>query len=194
LREVWEQLDDDRENKVPYPPDFYPGGNYIDLPRGETRYWLFGPETGEKVRVVFVLNSFYWNLNNRNIFRTGITIPSVVFKEIATYLAKKEFRVLIYDLYGRGYSTNPGCDCDKTLFVDQLSDLLDRVGFDKTNVVGLSMGGAISVLFTQKYPEKVEKLALIAPAGLMEFTDLPFVGRILTFPGVSQLLCYPIMM
>ncbi|CAG8706551.1 12523_t:CDS:2, partial [Ambispora leptoticha] len=52
----------------------------------------------------------------------------------------------------------------------------------------------VPVLFTEKYPEKVEKLALIAPAGLMKFTNLPFFGRILTFPGVSQLLCYPIMM
>ncbi|CAG8538936.1 2298_t:CDS:2 [Ambispora gerdemannii] len=176
LREVWEQLtDDDQKNKVPYSPDFYPGGNYIDLlPHGETRYWLFGPETGQKI-----------------VFVHGISIPSTIFKEIATYFAKKEFRVLIYDLYGRGYSASPKCDYNKTLFIEQLLNLLDKVGFDKTNVVGLSMGGAISVLFAQKYPEKVENLALIAPAGLLEPMDIPFVGRILTFPGVSKMIHNP---
>jgi hypothetical protein len=33
-----------------YPPDFYPGGAYTQLPQGRMRYWLFGPENGKKVR------------------------------------------------------------------------------------------------------------------------------------------------
>jgi hypothetical protein len=35
-----------------YPEDFYPGGAYVDLPHGRTRYWLLGPEDGTRVRVV----------------------------------------------------------------------------------------------------------------------------------------------
>jgi hypothetical protein len=33
-----------------YPPDFYPGGAYVDLPYGRVRYWRFGPEDGKRVR------------------------------------------------------------------------------------------------------------------------------------------------
>jgi hypothetical protein len=33
-----------------YPPDFYPGGQYVQLPLGRMRYWLFGPEDGKRVR------------------------------------------------------------------------------------------------------------------------------------------------
>jgi hypothetical protein len=33
-----------------YSEDFYPGGAYVNLPAGRTRYWLFGPEDGERVR------------------------------------------------------------------------------------------------------------------------------------------------
>jgi hypothetical protein len=33
-----------------YPEDFYPGGAYVNLPAGRTRYWLFGPEDGKRVR------------------------------------------------------------------------------------------------------------------------------------------------
>jgi hypothetical protein len=32
-----------------YPPDFYPGGAYVDLPYGRVRYWRFGPEDGKRV-------------------------------------------------------------------------------------------------------------------------------------------------
>jgi hypothetical protein len=33
-----------------YPEDYYPGGEYVDLPAGRMRYWLFGPEDGKRVR------------------------------------------------------------------------------------------------------------------------------------------------
>jgi hypothetical protein len=34
-----------------YPEDFFPGGAYVELPHGRTRYWVFGPEDGKRVRV-----------------------------------------------------------------------------------------------------------------------------------------------
>jgi hypothetical protein len=32
-----------------YPPDFYPGGEDVDLPYGRVRYWRFGPKDGKRV-------------------------------------------------------------------------------------------------------------------------------------------------
>ncbi|KAG9286750.1 hypothetical protein G9A89_012300 [Geosiphon pyriformis] len=172
LRETWETLaDEEAKKQVPYPPDFYPGGQYIHLPNGETRYWLFGSETGKKV-----------------VFVHGMTIPSTVFKEIANAFAGKNFHVLVYDLYGRGYSASPSVNHDQALYVTQLALLLRNVEFHKTNVIGLSMGGAISVLFTQQFPEMVEKLALIAPAGLLDGEDIPKIGKFLTIPWISTIM------
>jgi hypothetical protein len=34
-----------------YPEDFFPGGAYVELPHGRTRYWVLGPEDGKRVRV-----------------------------------------------------------------------------------------------------------------------------------------------
>lgn len=46
-------LDKNSRHWAVYPEDFYPGGAYVDLPAGRTRYWLFGPEQGKRVRPEF---------------------------------------------------------------------------------------------------------------------------------------------
>jgi len=63
-----------------YPDDFYPGGAYVNLPMGRTRYWLFGPEDGIKIVLIH-----------------GLTIPAITWKDVAPTLSKK-FRVLAYGL------------------------------------------------------------------------------------------------
>lgn len=47
--------------------------------RIQTRYWLFGPETGRKVVLIH-----------------GLSVPSLIWKHIAPELAKKGMRVLVY--------------------------------------------------------------------------------------------------
>lgn len=36
-----------------YPEDFYQGGSYVVLPCGRVRYWIVGPEKGQKVCLLF---------------------------------------------------------------------------------------------------------------------------------------------
>jgi hypothetical protein len=38
-----------------YPEDVFDGGDYAAFPYGRTRYWLFGPEDGIKVRYMATL-------------------------------------------------------------------------------------------------------------------------------------------
>ena len=79
------------------------------------------------------------------------------------------------DLYGRGYSEAPECPYNLDLYVGQLQQLVDHVGWEKFNLLGFSMGGAISVAFTAAHPERIIRLGLIAPAGLLE--GLPFIAQ-----------------
>lgn len=45
-------------------------------------------------------------------------------------------------------------------------DLLDALGLDSVNVVGTSLGGWIAAEFATRYPSRVKRLVLGAPAGL----------------------------
>ncbi|ESK84499.1 alpha beta hydrolase [Moniliophthora roreri MCA 2997] len=154
-----------------YPEDFYEGGNYVSLPFGRMRYWLFGPEDG--IRIVLV---------------HGLSIPAFVWQFVAPELANRGFRVMVYDLYGRGYSDAPQTTYDTRLYVTQLALLMQHVKWDKAVVAGLSMGGAITAAFTANFPDLVEDRAiLISSAGLIQASDLPRTAKVMSLPIVQTI-------
>ncbi|OBZ79344.1 Dihydrolipoyllysine-residue acetyltransferase component of acetoin cleaving system [Grifola frondosa] len=135
-----------------YPEDMFPNGSYAQLPHGRVRYWLLGPEDGTRVVLIH-----------------GISTPSIVWKAIAPYLAAHGLRVLVYDLYGKGYSQAPKVKYDATLFITQLALLLQYIGWDNAHIVGFSMGGAIAAGFAAMLPQLVAgKIVFMSSAGLME--------------------------
>lgn len=73
----------------------------------------------------------------------GLTTPSFVWHGLARGLATFGYRVLIYDLYGRGYSDRAPGHQDQAYFLQQLNDLLEdqQIKGDIT-LLGYSMGGA----------------------------------------------------
>ncbi|KAJ8096349.1 hypothetical protein AAF712_010074 [Marasmius tenuissimus] len=154
-----------------YPDNFYEGGGYVSLPFGRTRYWLFGPEDGQKIVLIH-----------------GLSIPGFVWRDVAPELAAKGLRVLIYDLYGRGYSDAPQTTYDTRLYITQLALLMQHVKWDKAVVAGLSMGGAIAAAFTANFPDLVEDRAiLISSAGLIQSSDLPRTAKVISLPIVQAI-------
>lgn len=73
----------------------------------------------------------------------------------------KKFRVLIYDIRGFGQTHCPNAPFS---FHEDLKALLDHVGIEQASLVAMSMGGKITINFALTYPERVEKLVLVAPA------------------------------
>jgi pimeloyl-ACP methyl ester carboxylesterase len=55
------------------------------------------------------------------------------------------------------------------LFVSQIDALLDHLGIrdSKINIIGFSLGGAVTVGYAARYPQKIDKLVLISPAGFV---------------------------
>ena len=120
------------------------------LPQGATRYRWFGPEGGPVIVAVH-----------------GLTSPSEVFDPLALTLAQHGFRVLSYDLYGRGLSDDPAEPQTAGHFLRQLEGLLDdQKVTGRTILVGYSMGGQIASLLAAAHPDRVSALVLLAPAGM----------------------------
>ncbi|KAI0758088.1 alpha/beta-hydrolase [Fomes fomentarius] len=149
-----------------YPDDFYDGGAYAKFPHGTVRYWLTGPENGKRVVLIH-----------------GLSVPSIIWKDITPKLVAKGYRVLLYDLYGRGYSDAPHTTYDANLYTTQLALLLQYVGWNKADIVGVSMGGGIAAAFAAQFPHLVtDKVVLIASAGLLQSSDMSRTTKFLSSP------------
>ncbi|MBB93157.1 MAG: alpha/beta hydrolase [Rhodobacteraceae bacterium] len=125
-------------------------GDFAELSQGVTHYQWIGPLRGPVAVCVH-----------------GMTTPSFVWRGLARGLAGWGYRVLIYDLYGRGYSDRPRGAQDRAFFLTQLDDLLAHEGIeDDITLFGYSMGGAIATAFAARAPDRVRRLILLAPAGM----------------------------
>ena len=77
----------------------------------------------------------------------------------------EQHKVVRYDVRGFGQSAPKG---DPYLEHEDLRALLDHLSIDQAYLVGLSMGGGISLDFALAYPERVKALVLAGP-GLSGF-------------------------
>ncbi|MCE0506934.1 alpha/beta hydrolase [Roseivivax sp. GX 12232] len=97
----------------------------------------------------------------------GLTTPSEAWDGFTPYLEAAGFRVLVYDLYGRGLSDAPAGRQDLAFFTDQLREVLDHYGLtEDVTLFGYSMGGLIAAKLAGEEPQRFRQVALVAPAGL----------------------------
>lgn len=153
-------------------------GQFVELSQGVTHFHFFGPKDGPLIVCVH-----------------GLTTPSFVWEPLAKGLAALGFRVLVYDLYGRGFSDRPDDPQDKVFFNQQLDDLLTYLEIDSPfHMIGYSMGGAIAAGFAATYPAHVRRLVLLASAG-MTLKSTPLI-KFIRDRGIAgkwlMLAAYPI--
>lgn len=130
-------------------------GRFVQLSDGMVHYELAGPSGPQTVVLVH-----------------GYSVPYPIWDPTFDFLVQSGLPVLRYDLYGRGYSDRPDIRYDQDLMDRQLAEILEALNLQQVDLVGLSMGGAISVVFTARHPERVRKLCLIDPVGLPRKMDL----------------------
>lgn len=125
-------------------------GEFATLPSGVTHYRWFGPENGPVIVCVH-----------------GLSTPSFGYVGLATALSMKGWRVLTYDLYGRGYSDNVPGTQDIDFFLTQLDELLEHQDVTgRFTIFGYSMGGLIATAYTERSPQRINQMMLIASAGV----------------------------
>ena len=144
-------------------------GSFIPLSDGCTHYEIGGPQGGQPIILVH-----------------GFSVPYFIWDPTFKFLTESGFHVLRYDLFGRGFSDRPRARYNIDLFCKQLRELLVTLDFERINLMGLSMGGPITASFTTRYPQTVQKLVLVDPAGARPITFLHLL-KALTTPGFGEL-------
>ena len=96
-------------------------GSFVQLSDGVTHYELSNPEAQETV-----------------VLAHGFSVPYFIYDPTFAFLTHCGFRVVRYDLFGRGFSDRPNTHYNIDLFVRQLGDLLERLEFTHpVSLVGL---------------------------------------------------------
>jgi len=81
---------------------------------------------------------------------------------------ENDFKVIVPDLIGFGYSDKPTVDYTIDFFSNFLGKFLKSLAIKKTSLIGSSLGGQIAAEYTSVNPNKVEKLILVSPSGIMK--------------------------
>ncbi|CAK0869289.1 unnamed protein product [Prorocentrum cordatum] len=133
-------------------------GELAQLPRGRVNYTLRGPAGAPLVACVH-----------------GLHGSLSTFASLEPQLVAFGFRVLAFDLYGFGLSAAPRGLLDHRGYAEQLASLLDALVGSQEPVLllGFSMGGLVAVEFASRWPQRVRRLLLVAPAGLLSREDAP---------------------
>lgn len=146
-------------------------GSFVKLSQGVTRYRWQGAARGPVLVAIH-----------------GLTTPSQTFDRLAPLLGALGFRVLTYDLYGRGLSDAPKGRQDRAFFLQQLRDLLTALEIeDGFTLLGYSMGGVIATALAEEEPHRVHRLVLLAPAG-MDINLSRFEKVCVSFPIIGDWL------
>jgi len=106
--------------------------NYVDEGNGETLVLIHGLSD----------NLLYW--------------------EVLASALKKNFRVIRFDLRGHGQSSLGSDEISIGTYSDDLKNILDDLAIQKANLIGFSLGGAIALDFTIRFPDYVSSIVLMS--------------------------------
>jgi pimeloyl-ACP methyl ester carboxylesterase len=84
-----------------------------------------------------------------------------MFSAISPTLAQSH-QVIGVDLYGHGHTALTDRPLRFEHLADDIAGLIEHLGFEKVDLLGFSLGGAVALQTAIRYPERVNKLVLIS--------------------------------
>jgi pimeloyl-ACP methyl ester carboxylesterase len=155
------QLDDVARKQAP--------GNFIRLDQGLVHYKLYGPDSAKLLVLI----------------HGGGSSGMEVWQYNIPYLLSKGYRILAYDLYGRGYSDRPCTTYDLHLYRRQLVQLLDTLHLQQPfDILAMSMGAPIGLDYAAGHPDRVKRIILLGPAASGDLQ----ANKLLRIPVISDVL------
>ena len=102
----------------------------------------------------------------------GFSVPSYIWEP--TFQKEKDFdyRVLRFDLFGRGYSENLNTDYTDELFAKQSWELLDSLSANKVVLIGLSNGGRVISKMANINSDRIDKMIYVSSNGFNDVIEL----------------------
>jgi pimeloyl-ACP methyl ester carboxylesterase len=108
------------------------------------------------------------------------------WRRVAPLLAA-DFRLLMPDLPGHGFSGRPDAPYTLTWYAETLAAWMETIGVGRAHVCGHSFGGGVAQWMLLEHRDRVDRLALVAPGGLgreagmgLRYATLPVLGRAFT--------------
>ena len=102
----------------------------------------------------------------------GFSVPSYIMRTTFNSIKERGFRVIMMDLYGRGYSDNPNLPQTDELRATQVIELMKNRGIKKASIVGLSNGGRIISKIADIKPDLVKDLFYVASSGFYSYDEV----------------------
>lgn len=102
----------------------------------------------------------------------------------------RSHRVFAPDFPGCGFSDKPVLSYTTPFLAGFVRDFLRALNLERATLVGNSMGGGISLEFAVQFPELLEGLVLVAPAGMgpkgaqfLGLCSIPVFGELISRPS-----------
>ena len=117
----------------------------------------------------------------------GLGASSERWENVIPYFSKN-YRVIVPDLIGFGLSDKPMVDYTTDYLADFVSEFLNEIGIDSLSIIGSSLGGQIAAEFAHNNSEKLKKLVLVSPSGIMKHTTPALDAYIMAalYPSVDS--------
>ena len=114
------------------------------------------------------------------VFVHGLAGSSTTWNQVMPALAD-HFTVLAPDLLGHGESAKPRGDYSLGAYASGLRDLMVALGIERATFVGHSLGGGVALQLAYQFPERCERLVLVASGGLGK--EVNSLLRAVSLPG-----------
>jgi pimeloyl-ACP methyl ester carboxylesterase len=103
----------------------------------------------------------------------GVSGNRFTWSDLALRLVEAGYHVYAPDLRGCGDTIATGDKVGRTMqvYVDDLASWTQALGLERFALAGHSFGGHLAVNFADEYPDTLEKMILIAPAGPDSFRN-----------------------
>ncbi len=115
----------------------------------------------------------------------GLASSSATWRLVGPALAAHH-RVLAVDLLGHGQSAKPRGDYSLGAHASTIRDVMVALGLDEATFVGHSFGGGIAMQVAYQFPERCQRLVLVASGGLGREVS-PWL-RAVSLPGSELVL------
>ncbi|MDX6623487.1 MAG: hypothetical protein QOE75_1419 [Solirubrobacterales bacterium] len=147
-----------------------PGGRILDLPGGEVQVVEGGPRDGSPIVLIHCFSCAldYWD---------GMR-PAL----------EEAHRVVAVDLRGHGGSEKPGSGYAVPEQASLVAEALRELGVSQAEVVGHSLGGAVSVALAEAAPRLVDRVAIVDMPPDNSYGDLGLLASLAFQPVLGEAL------